>query len=159
MAEDNTAKVERQLVVFDLGNELYGVDIGSVREIIRMQDITYLPNAPEFIEGVTNLRGKIIPVINLRKRFGMSESVDGNEERIVVVDVAGEYMGALVDAVTEVLRIKEDVIAPASSAVTTVDSYYMEGIANLGDRLIILLDLNKVVSQREADVEEEARVA
>ncbi len=149
MAEDNSAKAEQQLVVFDLAGELYGVDIGRVREIIRMQDITYVPNAPDFVEGVTNLRGSIIPVLNLRKRFGLSGGGETGETRIVVVDISGEDMGVQVDAVREVLRINEQVVAPPSSIVTTVDSYYMEGIANLGDRLIILLDLSKVISEAE----------
>ena len=156
MAEGSTVKTERQLVVFDLGGELYGVDIGTVREIIRMQEITHVPNAPEFVEGVTNLRGKVIPVIDLRRRFGMKEGEETSETRIVVVDIGGEDMGVRVDAVTEVLRITEQLIEQPSSVVTTVDSYYMEGIANLGERLIILLDLTKVLSQEEA-AKEEAR--
>ncbi len=155
MAEDNPAKAEQQLVVFDLGRELYGVDIAQVREIIRMQEITYVPNAPDFVEGVTNLRGKIIPVLNLRKRFGLGGDGETSEARIVVVDINGEDMGVQVDAVKEVLRINEQVIVPPSSMVTTIDSYYMEGIANLGDRLIILLNLSKIVSEAEDASEDE----
>jgi purine-binding chemotaxis protein CheW len=155
MAEDKGAKVERQLVVFDLAGELYGVDIARVREIIRMQEITYVPNAPNFVEGVTNLRGKITPVINIRKRFGLGGEEGTKDTRIVVVDIDGEDMGIQVDSVKEVLRINEQVIVQPSSVVTTVDSYYMEGIANLGDRLIILLDLNKVLSDGETSSEGE----
>ena len=155
MAEDNPAKAEQQLVVFDLGRELYGVDIAQVREIIRMQEITYVPNAPDFVEGVTNLRGKIIPVLNLRKRFGLGGDGETSKARIVVVNINGEDMGVQVDAVKEVLRINEQVIVPPSSMVTTIDSYYMEGIVNLGDRLIILLNLSKIVSEVEDASEDE----
>jgi len=148
MADNGSAaKAERQLVVFDLVPEAYGVDIGTVREIIRVQEITHVPNAPDFVEGVINLRGKVIPVVDLRKRFGMPPVEQTKESRIVVVDIAGEDIGVMVDAVTEVLRIAQDTVETASSIITTADSYYILGIAKLGERLIILLDLEKVLSR------------
>lgn len=140
---------ERQLVVFDLAGEVYGVNIGTVREIIRMQDITHVPNAPDYVEGVINLRSRIIPIVDLRKRFGVTTNEITPESRIVVVDIAGEDIGMMVDAVREVLRISEGSIEAASSIVTTSDSYYIQGIANLGERLLILLDLDKVFSLDE----------
>jgi len=148
-SSDTNGRTERQLVVFDLVPEAYGVDIGTVREIIRVQEITHVPNAPDFVEGVINLRGKVIPVVDLRKRFGIAPVDQTNDSRIVVVDIAGEDIGVMVDGVTEVLRIAEDTVETASSIITTADSYYILGIAKLGERLIILLDLEKTLSQRE----------
>ena len=130
---DTITKQERQLVVFDLAAESYGVDIGTVREIIRVQEITHVPNAPDFVEGVINLRGKVIPVVDLRKRFGLEVGEQTAESRIVVVDIAGEDIGVMVDAVAEVLRISGDSVEAAASIITTADSYYILGISKLGE--------------------------
>ncbi|MCH7713096.1 MAG: chemotaxis protein CheW [Chloroflexi bacterium] len=142
-------ETEKQLVVFDLADEGYGVDIGSVREIIRMQDITQVPRTPEFVEGVINLRGKVIPVVDLRKRFGFPEADATKDTRIVVVDIGGQDIGVVVDAVTEVLRIGADAVEPPSSVITTADSEYLLGIAKLETRLIILLDLQQALSSMD----------
>lgn len=142
---------ERQLVVFDLSGEAYGVNIEAVREIIRMQAVTYVPDTPDFVEGVINLRGNVNPVIDLRKRFGLAVGDETDESRIVVVDIGSESIGMTVDAVTEVLRIPADAVEPTSALITTKDSYYIEGIAKLGDRLLILLDLERVLSADERD--------
>ena len=144
-----TTAAEKQLVVFDLADEGYGVDISSVREIIRMQDITTVPRTPEFVEGVINLRGKVIPVVDLRKRFGFPESDVTKDTRIVVVDIGGQDIGVVVDSVTEVLRIGADAVEPPSSVITTADSEYLLGIAKLDTRLIILLDLEQALSAME----------
>ena len=143
------AEAEKQLVVFDLASEAYGVDIAAVREIIRMQDITTVPGTPAFVEGVINLRGNVIPVVDLRKRFGLPTSEQNKENRIVVVDIGGQSIGTMVDAVTEVLRISTDSVEPPSSVITTSDSDYLVGIVKLSERLIILLDLDRVLSQQE----------
>lgn len=140
---------ERQLVVFTLAEEYYGVDIGTVREIIRMQSITKVPKTPKFVEGVINLRGKVIPVIDLRKRFDLVVSEEDKDNRIVVLDIGGQDIGAIVDAVTEVLRIPVDCVESASSIITSVESEYLLGIAKLSSRLIILLDVEEVLSHRE----------
>lgn len=147
--ETLTQSEERQLVVFDLAGEVYGVDIGTVREIIRMQEITHVPNAPDFVEGVINLRGKVIPIVDLRKRFTLAASEQTKDSRIVVVDIAGEDIGVTVDGVREVMRLPADSIEKTSDVITTENSYYIEGIANLGERLIIMLDLDKVLSKEE----------
>lgn len=148
MADSDTAvKTERQVVVFNLASEIYGVDVGAVREIIRVPDITRVPNAPDFVRGVMNVRGKLIPVVDLRPRFGMETVEQSGESRIVVVDIGGESIGVMVDAVTEVLKIADDSIESASSVVSTAESSYIQGIANLGERLIILLALDKVLSE------------
>ena len=147
---------ERQLVVFDLADEAYGVNIETVREIIRLQPVTVVPDTPEYVEGVINLRGAVNPVVDLRKRFNLPVSEETEDTRIVVVDIAGENIGVIVDGVTEVLRINEDAIEPTSAVITTEDSYYIEGIAKIGDRLLILLDPEKVlgVDQRDAPTQQ-----
>ena len=127
-----------------LSGENYGVDINGVREIIRMQEITSVPKAPSFVNGVINLRGKVIPVLDLRRRFSMRETEHTKDSRIVVVDIHGQDIGMVVDAVTEVLRIPNSAVEPPSSIVTTMDSDYLEGIAKLEGQLVILLDLTKV---------------
>ena len=153
MAEDTQAltlsETEMQLVVFDLAAEYYGVDIGAVREIIRMQTITRVPGAPCFVEGVINLRGRVVPVVDLRKRLSLTMGEQTKDSRIVVVDIGGRDVGVVVDGVTEVLRIMLSSIEPPSSMITNVDSDYLRGIAKLETKLIIFLDLNKVFSLAE----------
>ena len=146
---DTNQQDEQQLVVFDLVSEAYGVDIGAVREIIRLQEITQVPRTPEFVEGVINLRGKVIPVIDLRRRFGLIVGEESKDNRIVVVDIGGQDIGVIVDAVTEVLRISSELIEPPSSVITTSESEYLLGIAKLDGRMIILLDLQEVLSEAE----------
>jgi purine-binding chemotaxis protein CheW len=145
----DTAQGEEQLVVFDLAAEGYGVDIGAVREIIRMQDITKVPGAPPFVEGIINLRGNVIPVVDLRKRFALEVSERNRDNRILVVDIGGQDIGVVVDAVTEVLRIASDSVEPPSAVITTADSVYLLGIVKLEGRLVILLDLEKVLTETE----------
>ena len=147
----DAAQTEKQLVVFDLASEGYGVDIGAVREIIRMQEITRVPNTPDFVEGVINLRGKVIPVIDLRKRFGLQVMDQSKDNRIVVVDIGKQDIGVIVDSVTEVLRISADSVEPPTSVITSADSDYLLGIAKLESRLIILLDLESVLSHDEKE--------
>ncbi len=145
--------MEKQLVVFELGKEHFGVDIGAVESIIKMQAITVVPHAPGFVEGVTNLRGVVLPVVDLRKRFGLQAGEgDGKAEghrRIVVVALGAMKVGMIVDAVSEVLRIPEESIEPPPPMVTSVDTAFITGIAKVADRLIILLELSKVLSAAE----------
>ena len=152
---DTSNSNERQLVVFRLADEDYGLNIETVREIIRLQAVTYVPDSPDFVEGLINLRGSVTPVVELRKRFGVELTEATPQTRIVVVDIGGENIGIIVDEVSEVLRISEDAIEPTSAVITTEDSYYIEGIAKLGDRLLILLDLDRVLSgaERESSAE------
>ncbi len=141
--------MEHQLVVFDLAGEHYGVDIAVVEGIIKMQAITAVPHAPSFVEGVTNLRGKVLPVIDLRKRFGLPDTGTTRDSRIVVVEMNGTTVGMVVDGVSEVLRISAEAVEPPSPIVTTVDSAFIRGIAKVGERLVILLDLSKVLTGEE----------
>jgi purine-binding chemotaxis protein CheW len=138
---------EEQLVVFELAGESYGVEIGRVQEIDRMQTITVVPQAPPFVEGVINLRGRITPVVDLRTRFGLPKAEPTPLTRIVVVKAGEEWVGLVVDAVSEVLRIPVDAIEPPSAMVTTAESTYLRGIAKLESRLIILLDLDRVLDK------------
>ena len=141
--------MENQLVVFDLAREHYGVDIAAVEGIIKMQAITVVPQAPAFVEGVTNLRGKVLPVVDLRRRFGLPAAEATKETRIVVVEMNGVTVGIVVDGVSEVLRVEPEAIEPPSPIVTTIDSAFIRGIAKVDQRLIILLDLAKILSLGE----------
>lgn len=138
-----------QLVTFKISEEEFGVDILKVQEIIRMMPITKVPKSPYFVEGVINLRGKVIPVIDMRKRFGMPEAVHDDQTRIKVMDLQGQVVGFVVDAVSEVLRIKESTVEPPPPVVAGVGSEYMRGVGKLEDRLLILLDLDKLLSEEE----------
>jgi purine-binding chemotaxis protein CheW len=143
--------MERQLVIFELANEFYGVDISAVEGIIKMQSITVMPHAPSFVEGVTNLRGSVLPVIDLRKRFHLPEVSNPKESRIVVADMRGTKVGMIVDSVSEVLRIPEEAIEPPPPMVASVDSAFIKGIAKMGERLIILLEVSTVLSTEETN--------
>ena len=141
---------EVQLVSFLLGEEEFGADILMVQEIIRMQPITRVPNAPHFVEGVINLRGKVIPIIDLRKRLNIGETKDSRKVRIIVVDVEGKITGFIVDAVSQVLRIPKSTIEPAPSIVVAgIETEYITGVSKLDDKLLILLDFSKILTKRE----------
>jgi purine-binding chemotaxis protein CheW len=137
-----------QLVSFHLGGEEYGMEILRVQEIIRMMDLTRVPNSPDFVEGVINLRGKVIPVIGLRKRFGMEAKEHDKQTRIVVVEVAGAVLGFVVDSVSEVLRIPADTVEPPPR-LTKVERELVSGVGKLENRLLLLLDVEKLLSQSE----------
>lgn len=139
-----------QLTSFKLGHEEYAVDITAVQEIVRMSTITRVPRAPGFVEGVINLRGKIVPVIDLRRRFSMA-SIDATKTtRIVIIQVEGKTVGLIVDAVSEVLRLDAHAISPTPEMVASeVDSAFFKGVGQIGDRLIILLDLQRLLSVDE----------
>jgi purine-binding chemotaxis protein CheW len=148
---ERTADGERQLVVFDLAGESYGVEIN--------REVTHVPDAPEYVEGVMNLRGNVIPVVDLRRRFGLTVGDQTDDSRVVVVDISGEGIGVIVDAVTEVLRIPEASVAPTSTIVTTEDSFYIEGIAKLEDRLLILLDIERALAEQMEEIRSSGRMA
>jgi len=144
-----------QLVSFRIGAEEFGVDILNVQEINRMTEITRVPKVPDYVEGVINLRGKVIPVIDLRKRLDLDAAEYDKSTRIVVADVQGRTIGLIVDAVSEVLRIPGSAIEPPPELVTRIDQEYVQGVAKLEDRLLMFLDLSKVVDLREmAEVSE-----
>ncbi len=138
-----------QLVSFKIGGEEFGIDILKVQEINRMMQITKVPNAPFFVEGVVNLRGRIIPVVNLRTRLNMEKIDEDNRTRIIVVDLTGITIGFVVDEVNEVLRIPKSITEPPPAMVAGIDSDYITAVGKLEDRLLILLDLEKVFSVEE----------
>lgn len=141
---------ELQLVSFNIGSEEFGVDILKVQEINRMVEITRVPQTPHYVEGVINLRGKVIPIIDLRKRFNLEVRAYDKNTRIVVVDIKGMVMGMIVDAVSEVLRLSSNTIESAPDIVTGVNADYIKGVAKLEDRLLIFLDLSRVVETVDA---------
>ncbi len=140
-----------QLVTFNVGEEEFGVEILAVREINRMMEITRVPHAPPFVEGVINLRGRVIPVVDLRKRFGLGAIERDKNTRIVVVELGDKVVGFLVDSVSEVLRVPEDLVEPPPPIVGGIDREYLDGVVKLEDRLLILLDLKKLLGSDEQE--------
>ena len=138
-----------QLVSFTIGNEEFGVDILKVQEINRMIQITKVPNSPHFVEGVINLRGRVIPVVDLRIRLGMDKIEYGKNTRIIVVEITGRTIGFIVDSVSEVLRIPKSITEAPPSMVAGIDAEYITAIGKLEDRLLILLDLEKILLTEE----------
>jgi purine-binding chemotaxis protein CheW len=141
-----------QLVTFSIGEEEFGVDILKVQEIIRMMEITKVPRAPDFVEGVINLRGKVIPIIDLRKRFGLSTRDHDKHTRIIVIEINNMIVGFVVDSVSEVLRIPSNTVEPPPPVVSGLESEYISGVGKLEDRLLILLDLDRLLSGEEREV-------
>lgn len=138
----------QQIVGFRVGKEYFGVPIGIVHEIVRMMDITVVPDAPSYIEGVINLRGKIIPVVDLRKRF--SEQIQPNRRnRIMVAELDGHQVGLVVDAANEVLKINPEHIEPTPNIFEQGELNYVTGVGKLGGKLIILIDLSKIMQGGE----------
>lgn len=134
-----------QLVSFKIGEEEFGVDILKVQEINRMLEVTRVPNAPTYVEGVINLRGKVIPVVDLRKRLGMDRKEHDKHTRIIVMELNGRVVGFVVDAVSEVLRIPRSVTEPPPAVAATESTDYITAVGKLEDRLLTLLDLEKVL--------------
>lgn len=155
--EQKKSVKEKQLVIFYMSGEAFGVDISQIREIIRIQDITAIPNSLEFITGVINLRGQIIAVMNLAKRFGLKEVKLTDKARIIVAEVKDNTVGLIVDEVPEVLRIPEDDIDPTPEMIETqIHSEFIKGVGKLENRLIILLDVDKILSHEEIKQVKEA---
>jgi purine-binding chemotaxis protein CheW len=139
-----------QLVSFNLEKEEYGINVLMVREIIRMINITRVPNTPHYVEGVINLRGKVIPIISLRRKFDLADAQYDKRTRIMVMEVVGEMMGFIVDEVSEVIRISEHEIQPPPPVVSGgVEQECMAGVINQAERLLVLLDLERLFSDDE----------
>ncbi len=150
-----------QLVSFEIGPEEYAIPILAVQEINRMMSITRVPNAPESVEGVINLRGRIIPVVDLRKKFGMDVSEDSADTRIIVVEVGdeGRVLGFMVDRVNQVLRLGRDIVDPAPSVSGATSADFIDGVGKLDDRLLILLNLDRLFADTELPETEIAQAA
>ncbi len=135
-----------QLVSFNIGEEEFGVDILRVQEINRMTHVTRVPNAPEYVVGVINLRGKVIPIIDLRLRLKLPRRNYEKDTRIVVVELESKVLGFIVDSVNEVIRINKNIAEPPPPMVSGIESDFITAIGKLHDRLLILLDLNRVIT-------------
>jgi purine-binding chemotaxis protein CheW len=139
-----------QLVGFRLAEEEYGIEITKVQEIILPGDITRVPQTPDYVRGLINLRNMVIPIVDLRVRFGFPEAEATDETRIMVVNVRGKTIGIVVDAVSEVLRIAQDQIAPPPPTVAGLGRAYLRGLVRLDRGLLILLDIDHLLSDEEA---------
>jgi purine-binding chemotaxis protein CheW len=150
MAEAEGIKRDSQLVVFKVGDEEFGVDINQVREIVRLVEITRLPKAPHFIEGVVNLRGQIVSVIDLAKRLDIPSGPRGENTRIIVIEIEHNTVGMIVDSVSEVLRLSARDIEDVPALIETeVPEHYIRGVGKLKERLLVLLDLDRVLTYEE----------
>lgn len=136
-----------QLVSFTIGDEEFGVDILKVQEINRMVEVTRIPNSPPYIEGVINLRGKVIPIVDLRTRFSIPKKEWEKSTRIIVIELEGKIVGFIVDAVREVLRIPQSITEPPPHMIAGIDAEYITAIGKLKDRMILLLDLECILGQ------------
>lgn len=141
----------RKLVVFELADELYGLDIFYVREIVKDTPVTRIPRTPDFVEGVVNLRGKIIPVIDLKKRFGFEKGEKTQETRIIIADISGQEVGLIVDSVKEVGTVDESSIEAAPD-ITKVNAAFVEGLAKKDDKLIIIIKLDMLLQVEEQEM-------
>ncbi len=158
LAEDILGMISRQtkelhLVTFSLGEE-YGVPINQVQEIIRVGSITMVPNSPGYMEGVINLRGRVLPVLNLRKRLRLPATEISKSSRIVVTEIGDKVIGLLVDAVSHVVKVPPEFIESAPEEVLEVDTDYITGVGKLKDKLIIMLDLEKLLRREKIEIRE-----
>ncbi|HWQ62175.1 MAG TPA: chemotaxis protein CheW [Negativicutes bacterium] len=145
MAESTYADKEIQLVVFKLGREDYGITILQVQEIKRIMDITRVPNSPDYIKGVINLRGSVLPVIDLKKRLALPPVDATDDTRIIIVKVEEIVVGLIVDGVSEVTSLSSDNIEPPHTVVSGVSAQYLSGVGKQADNLLILLNLAAIV--------------
>lgn len=141
--------MDAHLVVFRLNSELYGVDITRVQSILPMPQVTVVPGAPHFVQGIINMRGTLVPVVDARGRFDFPPLPEGQKQVVVIVEVAGMQVGLIVDKVTEVRKVPGAAIEPPSPFLTSVDTAYLQGIAKLDAQVIILLDLDRVFALQE----------
>jgi purine-binding chemotaxis protein CheW len=158
MAEQDT---QIQLVTFQISEELYGVDIMDVKEIVRVQDIRSIPNAPGYVEGLFNLRGEIIPIISLHKRFHLRKAQLGEDEELlsgfIIIDIDGMKLGVIIDKVERVVSIEAQNIQPPPQMLTGIGAEYIQGVVNREAGYLILLDIRKLFSAKELRKIEEIR--
>ena len=140
---------QNQLISFSIGNEDYGVNIQTVKEVIRHREITRLPKAPTFVKGVINLRGDVIPILDLRERFGMEQKDYTDMTRVIVAEVEGRSVGMVVDSVSHVIRIEQDQIEPPPPYVGHVSEEYIKGVGKVGEKLIVLLNIENILTTEE----------
>lgn len=158
-AGGSEATASMQLVSFSLAGEIYGIEITKIREIILIGEITRIPQTPHYVKGLINLRSTVIPVIDLRARFGLSENELTDDSRIMVLHVGIKTIGIIVDAVSEVLRVTQDQIAEPPPTVAGLGREYLTGLVKLEEQLLILLDIDKILGEEEIDFAESAKAA
>jgi purine-binding chemotaxis protein CheW len=146
-ADWETEGASSQSILFKMGNEYYGLSISLVREIIKPLPVTRFPKSPPYVEGVVDLRGRILPIINLRSMFGLEPVEETDDTRFVDLQLDGLNVGIIVDAVSEVLSIPQHLIEAAPPIIAGVDGKYLQGIARLNDKLIMLLDVEEIFGQ------------
>jgi len=142
-------KKNLQLVGFKIGKEYFGVDIASVQEIVRVPEITQVPETPSFVEGVINLRGRIVPVIDLRKRLRLGKAEKKRSNRVLIIEQSKRIVGLIVDSASEVLKLSSEAIETPPDMITGVGVEYITGVGKLGEQIIILLDLTKILDVKE----------
>jgi purine-binding chemotaxis protein CheW len=144
---------QNQLVTFQLGEELYGINIMDVKEIVRVQSIRAIPNAPVYVEGIFNLRGDIIPIINLHKRFHLKKVLNSEEDELlsgfVIIDIEGVKLGVIIDRVSRVVTIGKDEIQPPPQMLSGIGAEYIQGVVRQGDGYLIILDTRNLFNSRE----------
>jgi purine-binding chemotaxis protein CheW len=148
-APESGARQEIQLACFRIGEEYYGLDILRIREVIRPQKLTPVPKAPEFVEGVINLRGAVIPVVDLRKRFGSAPTAGGKKTRIIICVLSGRILGLIVDEVAEVRRYSRQEVQPAPRFLKGRGAEFFLGVCRRGDDLVMIVDLERILSSNE----------
>lgn len=160
MAEQHIENAEHKidvsstnLVTFRLGNGEYAIDIMQAKEIIKMEKITLIPNAPDFVEGVINLRGNIIPIIDLKKRFNLEEAQGDKNTGIIIVKIDDVDMGIIIDAISKVVSIPNEDIQPPPPVLSGIGQKYIKGVGKLENKLLVVLDLAKLFSGEDDDEE------
>jgi purine-binding chemotaxis protein CheW len=158
MAERDT---QIQLVTFQISEELYGIDIMDVKEIVRVQEVRQIPNAPLYVEGLFNLRGEIIPIISLHKRFHLKKAQLAEDDELlsgfIIIDIDGMKLGVIIDKVERVVSISPDDIQPAPQMLSGIGAQYIQGVVNREGSYLILLDVQKLFSAKELSKIEEMR--
>ncbi|WP_202077124.1 chemotaxis protein CheW [Caldalkalibacillus salinus] len=152
MAEQQLQVEDTKVIVFRLKDEEYGVEVGQIKSIERMQHITIVPNTPDFVRGVINLRGVVTPVINLRTRFELGEEEELESTRIIIVTVDDIEVGLIVDAAHDVIDVPASAVEPPPEVIGGIEADYLRGVAKVGKRLLILLNLDRVLSPEEVEL-------
>lgn len=148
-AAESNGRQEIQLACFRIGEEYYGLDILRIREVIRPQKLTPVPKAPEFVEGVINLRGAVIPVVDLRRRFGSAAASDGKKTRVIICVLSGKMLGLIVDEVAEVRRYSRQEVQPAPRFLKGQGAEFFLGVCRWGDDLVMIVDLERILNSNE----------
>ena len=141
--------MEKQHVIFKLNNEEYGVEISHVQEITEYKTVTSVPNTPSFIEGIINLRGSIVPIVSIKKRFDLPTEEKEEDQRVIIINLGSRQVGFIVDDASQVLTLNEDQIENPPDLITGIDRDYITGIGKTDEKIIILLDLEKILTDTE----------